>query len=145
MNDTPSTTIRLLWEGDQKFTSLDKYGHTITVDAPLKENEAYTGFKPDGLLLSSLAGCSGIDVIGVLKKQRQDVTGLEIMVKGTQQSNPPWTWDKMHLNYVVRGKGLLKSAVERAIHLSETKYCSIASTLKCQVEITSSIQICEED
>ena len=84
---------------------------------------------PGELLLTSLAGCSGIDVINILTKQRQQVTGLEIRVKGSQLPDPPWTWQEIELEYVVKGRGLMDSAVRRAVHLSETKYCSVGATL----------------
>ena len=144
LNDTPTTAVELRWEGGLRFTSSDEYGHTLTVDAPLEDGDAFEGFKPGELLLTSLAGCSGIDVVSILKKQRQEVTGLEIMVRGTQQADPPWTWQELHLEYVVKGRGLTMSAVKRAIQLSESKYCSVAATLAGRAKISSSVRIVEE-
>ena len=95
------------------------------------------------MLLTSLAGCSGIDVANILRKQRQDVAGIEIKVTGTQAPDPPWTWEEIHLEYVVTGRGLKVSAVERAIHLSETKYCSVAASLGESTRVTSSFRIHE--
>ena len=99
---------------------------------------------PGELLLTSLAGCSGIDVINILTKQRQQVTGLEIRVKGSQLPDPPWTWQEIELEYVVKGRGLMDSAVRRAVHLSETKYCSVGATLGGRAKITSTYHIVEE-
>ena len=99
---------------------------------------------PGELLLTSLAGCSGIDVINILTKERQQVTGLEIRVKGTQEPDAPWTWEEIELEYTVRGRGLADSAVARAIHLSETRYCSVGSTLAGRAKITSTYDIVEE-
>ena len=106
MAERPQTRVGLRWEGGLRFTSSDAHGHTVTVDAPEQDGEPFAGFKPGELLLTSLAGCSAIDVVDILRKQRQEVTGVEIQVLGTQQAEPPWTWEEIHLAYVVRGRGL---------------------------------------
>lgn len=139
----PTTAVGLSWESGFRFTSSDSYGHTLTVDAPVNEGDGFEGFMPGEMLLTSLAGCSGIDVINILTKQRQDVTGLEIRVKGTQQPEAPWTWEEIELEYVVTGKGLAVSAVQRAIELSETKYCSVGATIEGRARIVSTYKIVE--
>ena len=144
MGGNPTTTVGLSWESGFRFTSADSHGHTVTVGAPAKEGDAFEGFMPGELLLTSLAGCSGIDVINILTKQRQQVTGLEIRVKGSQLPDPPWTWQEIELEYVVKGRGLMDSAVRRAVHLSETKYCSVGATLGGRAKITSTYHIVEE-
>ena len=144
MSDRPVTNIDMSWEGGFRFTSRDRYGHSIAVDAPASEGDDFDGFKPGELLLASLAGCSGIDVVEILRKQRQHVTALEIQVRGVQRPDPPWTWEEIHLDYVVKGKGLSPSAVQRAIHLSETSYCSVGATLAGRAKITSAYQIVED-
>ena len=73
-----------------------------------------------------------------LRKQREQVTGIDIRVKGAQQPDPPWAWEEIQLEYVVRGRGLKRSTVERAIRLSEDKYCSIRATISKVAAITSS-------
>ena len=103
----------------------------------------FEGFMPGEMLLTSLAGCSGIDVVNILAKQRQQVSDLRIHVKGSQEPEPPWTWREIHLEYVVTGRGLKESAVRRAVHLSETKYCSVGATLGGRAKITSSYRIVE--
>ena len=142
-DEKPTTTVDVSWESGFRFTSSDSYGHTVTVDAPVNEGDGFDGFMPGELLLTSLAGCSGIDVINILTKQRQQVTGLEIRVKGTQEPDAPWTWEEIELEYVVKGRGLRDSAVERAIELSETKYCSVGATLEGRAKITSTYRIVE--
>jgi len=141
----PTTTVDLQWEEGLRFTASDSHGHQVTVDAPANDGEPFDGFKPGELLLTSLAGCSGIDVVGILRKQRQRVTGIEIRVKGEQQPDPPWIWEENELEYVVKGKGLERSAVERAVDLSETKYCSTAATFGASARITSTVRIVEEN
>ena len=145
MQEKPTTTVDLRWEGGQRFTSSDAYGHTVSVDAPMEDGEPFDGFKPGDLMLTSLAGCSGVDLVNILRKQRQDVSAVDIRVKGKQAPEPPWTWEEIHLEYVVRGRGLKEPAVRRAVHLSETKYCSVGATLGGHCRITSSLKIIEDD
>ena len=128
-----------------KFRANDSNGHAVTVDAPEVEGEPYEGMMPGHLLLASLAACSGIDVVNILKRQRQAVTGLSIEVDGSQLPDPPWTWTQIRLTYRVHGTALKRSAVERAIHLSETKYCSVGTTLAGRAEISSTFEIVEVD
>ena len=144
MAEKPTTSIDITWEGGFRFESRDAHGHSVTVDAPEKDGDSFEGFMPGELLLTSLSGCSGIDVINILQKQRQHVTGLEIRVKGSQQPDAPWTWDEIELQYTVRGRGLDESAVERAILLSETKYCSVGATLSGRATISSTFQVLED-
>ena len=144
MTDRPTSSVNLGWQGDFQFSSQDTHGHTVTVDAPQSEGDAFDGMMPGDLLLTSLGSCSGIDVVNILRRQRQDVTGLDISVTGEQLPDSPWTWVAVKLQYTVRGRGLRESAVRRAIELSEEKYCSIGATIGGRAEITSSFTIIEE-
>ena len=145
MPDRPITNIDVTWTGGFRFTSKDAYGHSVTLDAPMEDGDSFEGFKPGELLLTSLAGCSGIDVMSILRKQRQDVTGLAIRVKGAQRPDPPWTWEEIELEYTVMGRGLRESAVRRAIHLALTEYCSVGATLGGRARITSSYKIVPQE
>ncbi|MCY3637779.1 MAG: OsmC family protein, partial [Chloroflexi bacterium] len=117
---------------------------TVIVDALQSEGDTFDGMMPGDLLLTSLGSCSGIDVVNILRRQRQDVTGLEISVTGEQLPDAPWTWVAIELQYTVRGRGLRESAVRRAIELSEERYCSIGATIGGRAEITSTFTIVEE-
>ena len=145
MTDRPSTSVELAWQGGYKFASSDTFGHTITVDAPQNDGDDFEGMMPAALLLSSLAGCSAIDVVNILRRQRQDVTALEVSVTGYQNPDPPWTFENVHLRYTVKGKLIRPPLLERAIKLSEEKYCSIGATISGRCEITSSYEIVEVD
>jgi putative redox protein len=100
---------------------------------------------PSQLLLVGLGGCTGYDVVNILQKKRQQLTGLEVTVTGEQDSDPPWTYRKIHIQYVVRGKGLREKAVQSAIELSEQKYCSVAATVRGVAEVTYDYTIVEEE
>jgi len=137
------TTIDVTWQGGFKFTSWDAHGHTLTVDAPADDGDDFDGFMPGDMMLTSLVGCSGIDVVEILRKQRQDVTGIDVRATGVQQPDPPWIWEEIRLEYVVTGKDINEAAVERAIRLSETKYCSVGATLAGRARISSTFRIVE--
>jgi putative redox protein len=85
-----------------------------------------------------------MDVISILRKKRQNVTGLEMNVKGEKTDSYPKIYKEVHIEYVVKGTGVQKEAVERAIELSLTKYCSVGATLAKAGTITHSYRIIEE-
>lgn len=144
MSEAPTTTVDLKWEGGLRFAATDAYGHSITIEAPEADGGDFDCFKPGEMLLTSLAGCSGIDVVGILRKQRQDVTAIEIKVSGVQEPDPPWTWTGVHVEYVLHGQDLDAHRVERAIHLSETKYCSVGATVAGRCKVTSEFRIVQD-
>ena len=137
-------SVNLSWEEDWKFTAADAYGHTVTVDAPMQDGDDFDGFKPTHLMMSALGACTGVDVVSILKKKRQDVTGVQIRVTGTQEEEWPKEWTAFNVHYTVRGRGVDSKAVDRAIELSEGKYCSVGATLKGTATITTSFEIVED-
>ena len=132
--------VQVTWVQNEQFVGTDSTNHSIV----LSTAKDGTGSKPSDLLLVALGACSGVDVVGILVKKRQDFTGLQIKVSGQQDADPPWTFRKIHIEYIVRGKGISEKAVQQAIELSEDKYCSVAATLRGVAEITSSFQIVED-
>jgi putative redox protein len=110
-----------------------------------QDEDNATGMSPSQLLLVSLGGCTAYDVVNILEKKRQRLTGLEIKVTGEQEQDPPWTYRKIHIDYLVRGDGLSEKAVRDAIELSEERYCSVAATLRGAAEITYAYTIVEEE
>jgi putative redox protein len=93
----------------------------------------------------SLAGCTAMDVISILQKKRQQVTGFEVRVQAERATDHPRVFTKMHVEYIVTGKGINETALERSIELSETKYCPAQALLAQAVEITHSHQIIETE
>jgi putative redox protein len=131
--------IHARWVKNWQFVGTDSSGHSVVLDSPtLGEN---TGMKPVELVLIALAGCTGMDVISILQKKKQKVHSFEVNVSGERRPEHPKAWTKMHIEYVVRGQGVNAEAVERAVELSETKYCPVHATLSGSVEITRSITI----
>ncbi len=132
----------ILNEG-MEFKGTATSGHTLTMDADDAAGGRNKGFRPMELLLVGFGGCSGMDVISILRKKKQNVAGMEINVKGEKTEEYPKIYREIHIEYIVKGKGVLKEAVERAIRLSLDKYCSVGATLAKAGKITSSYQIVE--
>lgn len=137
---TPSI-IKVRWIDGLRFEATDSEGHSILVDAPKQSGGEGSGFSPVQLLLIALGGCTGIDVIHVMKKQRQRISDLEILVSGKRVQEPPRVYSNIHVEYKIKGKNIKEHAVQRAIQLSEDKYCSAGAMLKAKAKITSNYTI----
>jgi putative redox protein len=128
---------------DMQFSGTASSGHTLIMDADNESGGHNAGFRPMELLLVSFGGCTGMDVISILRKKKQNVSGLEINVKGEKSDTDPKIYKEIHLEYVVKGRDVEKRAVERAIDLSLDKYCSVGATLAKAGTITFSYRIVE--
>ncbi|MGB8253090.1 MAG: OsmC family protein [Anaerolineaceae bacterium] len=129
------------WVNGKRFIGVDSTNHSVVLSTP----EDGVGMKPSDLLLVALASCTAVDVVDILVKKRILLTSLEIVVSGEQDSDPPWTFRKIHLIYRVGGKGLTEKAIEQAIQLSKEKYCSVAATVRGVAEITTSFELLPEE
>ena len=135
-------TVALKWVDSQLMTAVDSVGHPLVIGSwPEKEPE-WAGLKPSDLLLLSAASCSAYDIVMILTKQREPLLALEVSCSGEQQPEPPYTFTKIHLHYRVKGPRS-PHKVERAIRLSEERYCSVINTLKPTVQITSDYELVE--
>jgi putative redox protein len=131
------------WVEKRQFVGTDSTKHSVVMSSPDEDNGS--GMKPSDLLLVALGGCTAYDVVEILEKKRQHLTGLEVTVTSEQEPDPPWTYRKIHLQYVLRGKGLREKAVRDAIELSEQKYCSVAATLRDMAAVTYDYTLIEEE
>jgi putative redox protein len=134
--------VSVKWVEKRQFVGTDSSKHSVVMSSQDEENS--TGMKMSELMLVALGGCTSYDVVGILEKKRQKVTGLKVTVTWEQDEDPPWTFRKIHLHYEVRGKGLKEKAVDSAIKLSEEKYCSVGATLRGKAEITHDFVIVED-
>jgi putative redox protein len=135
---------RVTLVADMHFEGSASSGHKLAMDAEDESGGHNKGFRPMELLLVGFGGCSGMDVISILRKKRQNVTGLELNVKGERADSHPHVYKDIHIEFVVKGKGVDKVAVERALNLSLEKYCSVGATLGKTGTITHSYKIVEE-
>ncbi|MEW6675754.1 MAG: OsmC family protein [Nitrospirota bacterium] len=118
-------------------------GHAIVMDGDPEVGGHNTGLRPMELLLVGVGGCSGMDVISILKKKKQDVTGLEIKVKGQNAENYPKKFTDIDIEFVVKGRNISEDAVKRAIELSMNRYCSVKATLEGSAKINYTFRIIE--
>jgi len=140
--ETVDVRVTLL-EG-MRFEASGPSGHTVLLDAAPAFGGQGAGFKPMELLLVSYGGCTGMDVISILRKKRQEVTGLEIRLHGVRRAEHPKVYTEIELEYVVRGRGLSEEAVRRAIALSQEKYCSVGGMLKQAAAIRTRYRLVQE-
>lgn len=133
----PIETVRADWIDEQVFLLRDRADFPIVMTQPMGVNGA-------DLLPMSLIGCTAWDIIAILKKQRQQVTHLEITAVSQRDDEPPWRFRKIHVRYRLAGRDLSEDKIRRAIELSETRYCSIYATLRDVVQITSEFEIARE-
>jgi putative redox protein len=135
---------KAVWAGGLRFDASDSEGREIKLDASVEGGGEGAGFRPAELPLIGLAGCTGIDTIEILKKMREQVTGLSISVTSKKKEGTPAGYDGIHVAYEVRGKELSREKVERAVALSEEKYCTVGQALSKATTITRTITIVEE-
>jgi putative redox protein len=134
------STAIVRWIGGKQFVGTDSTNHSVVISTP----DEGIGMKPSELLLVALASCTAVDVVEILAKKRMPLGSLEISVSSEQDSDPPWTFRKIHIKYKLRGKTLTEKDVAKAIKLSEEKYCSVAATLRATVQISTEFQILPE-
>lgn len=137
-------TAKVIYVKGMQFVGDTESGHTLVMDADPSDGGQDTGPRPMELLLAGAGGCSGMDVISILKKKRQDVTGLEINVKGKKAEDYPKKFTEITLEFAVRGKNISEEAVKRAVELSMTKYCSVKATIEGTAKIHYSYRIINE-
>ncbi|NCO84012.1 MAG: osmotically inducible protein OsmC [Nitrospirae bacterium CG_4_10_14_3_um_filter_44_29] len=119
-------------------------GHAIVMDGDGESGGRNTGARPMELLLIGLGGCSGMDVVSVLKKKKQEIRGFEVKIKGQKAENYPKKFTDIDIEFIVRGRNVSDDAVKRAVELSMEKYCSVKATLEGSAKITWSYKIIEE-
>jgi putative redox protein len=128
--------------GDGLFIGITPSGHAQVIETEKERDSAAT---PLELLLIALGGCTAVDVVSILKKKREQVTGYRVEVSGTRRDEHPRAYTRMEVRHIVTGRGVSERAVAQAVELSETKYCSVAATLRPGVEIVTTYEIIEEE
>ena len=127
--------------GDDLFIGISPGGHAQVIETDKGRAAAAT---PMEMLLLALGGCTAVDVVSILKKKRERVTAYRVEVSGTRREEHPRAYTRVEVRHVVTGKGVSERAVAQAVELSETKYCSVAATLRPGVEIVTTYEIIED-
>lgn len=119
-------------------------GHAIVMDSGSETGGNNTGLRPSELLLIGLGGCSGMDIISILKKKRENVTGFEININGEKAEEHPKKYKEIGIEFIIKGKNVSPEAVQKAVQLSMDKYCSVKATLEGAAKINFSYKIIED-
>jgi putative redox protein len=134
---------KVIWQQGLTFTGTADSGFSVPLGADPGVGGADDGFRPLELMAVSLAGCTAMDVISILKKKRQDVTAFEVRVHAKRAQTHPRVFTQIKVEYLVTGHHVGPAAVERAMELSKTTYCPAQAMLARVAEIELSYQIIE--
>ncbi len=129
------------WKSKMAFRGISDSQIEVPLDAAVEHGGENSGLRPMELIAIGLAGCSGMDVISILQKKRQEVADFEISVQAERSTEHPRVFTSIKIEYVISGKNIDPSAVNRAVDLSLEKYCSVHAMLKKSVPIEHSIVI----
>jgi putative redox protein len=134
-------TAQARFAGGMRFDIESGSGHTLTVDVSGAEGGEDAGFSPMELPVMALLGCMGMDVVSMLRKMRQEPADYQMSVRGVRAETHPKVFVEIAVEHVFVGESLTQEAIERAIHLSATKYCSVSAMLGKTATITHTARI----
>lgn len=137
-NEDPKAVIQ--WKGNDLFVGNTPSNNEVVIDT---DHLRHSAPSPMELLLLALGSCTGVDVVSILKKKRQDVTDYRLEVRGERRDDYPRSYKRLKVHHIVTGRNISEQSVAQAIELSETKYCSVAATLRPTAEIVSTFEIIE--
>jgi len=135
-------SITAAWLDGMAFEA-ETEGHRIILDTPVSTGGKNRGPRPKPLMLIALAGCTGMDVISMVKKMRVEVEKFRLIIEGTLTEEHPRQYDKMHIVYEFTGKDLPQSRLREAIELSQEKYCGVSATYKKAIPLTWEMKLIE--
>jgi len=135
---------RIKWVQDAMFLGESGSGHSVVMDGPEDHGGRNLGVRPMEMMLLGLGGCTSFDVMSILKKSRQDVVDCVAEIEAERADAVPSVFTKIHVHFVVKGRGLKEAQVKRAVALSAEKYCSASIMLEAAgVEITHDYEVIE--
>ena len=135
-----NTTVNVNWTGDMAFDA-EVNGFNIKLDAAEQVGGKNGGPRPKPLILVALGGCTGMDVVSMLKKMRVEFDYFNVEVEGDLTEEHPKYYHKIHLKYIFKGKDLPMEKLEKAVNLSQERYCGVNAMLGKAAEITHEIII----
>ena len=140
-----ATTARITWVQDALFVGESGSGHTITMDGSPDVGGRDLAARPMEMVLLGMGGCTAIDVASMLRKQRQDVRDIIVELEAERADDHPKVFTSVKLVYRVRGKKLNRALVERAVSLSDEKYCSATAMIRKSATVTHQIVLEDVD
>ncbi|MBV9834397.1 MAG: OsmC family protein [Alphaproteobacteria bacterium] len=140
-----ATTARITWVQDALFVGESGSGHTITMDGSPDVGGRNLAARPMEMVLIGMGGCTAIDVASMLRKQRQDVRDIIVELEAERAEDHPKVFNQVKVIYRVRGKKLNRALVERAVSLSDEKYCSATAMIRKSANVTHQIVLEDVD
>ncbi len=134
---------RIKWVDGVSFVATSGSGHSVVIDGPPDHGGRDLGVRPMELMLMGLGGCTAFDVMHILRKARQSVTDCVVDLRAERAQSEPKVFTKIHVHFVVTGRGLSEKHVSRAVSLSADKYCSASVMLGKTADITHDFEIVE--
>lgn len=134
---------RVKWVENAMFLAESGSGHTLVMDGPPESGGRNLGVRPMETLLMGMGGCTAFDVVHILRKGRHDVRDCELQLEAERAESDPKVFTRIHVHFVVKGKGLSDAVVGRAVQLSAEKYCSASIMLGKTAQITHDYEIIE--
>ncbi|MGB9823791.1 MAG: OsmC family protein [Candidatus Hydrothermia bacterium] len=135
--------VEIKWDQGLRFIATTPSNHAVVMDTKKDVGGFETAPAPMELLLVALGGCTSMDVISILNKMREKVRDFRVEIEAERAPEHPKYYTRIHLKYIIYGKGLKEENVKKAIELSQTKYCSVSANLSGKSEITYSYEIVE--
>lgn len=134
---------RIKWVENALFLGESGSGHAVVMDGPPESGGKNLGVRPMEMLLIGMGGCASFDVVHILRKGRHDVLHCEALLEADRADTDPKVFTRIHLHFVVTGKGLTEAVVERAVRLSAEKYCSASIMLGKTATVTHDFELIE--
>lgn len=134
------TSTQIKWTGNMSFET-ELFGHKLILDAGTDNGGEDKGPRPKILMLTALAGCTGMDIVSILKKMRVEVEDLQIIVESNLTDEHPKHYDQMHIIYEFKGKNLPLEKLQKAVDLSDEKYCGVSALYKKAIPVTTEVRI----
>ncbi len=135
---------RVKWIENSTFVAQSGSGHSVVLDGPQEAGGQNLGVRPMEMVLMGLGGCTAFDVVDILKKKRERVSGCVVEIEAERAETTPKVFTKIHVRYIVTGKDIKEESVKRAVELSAEKYCSVSLMLGKTAAMTHDYQILNE-
>ncbi len=135
---------RVKWVENSVFVAQSGSGHSVVLDGPPEAGGQNLGVRPMEMVLMGLGGCTAFDVVDILKKKREQVSGCVVEIEAERAETTPKVFTKIHVRYIVTGKDIKEESVKRAVELSAEKYCSVSLMLRKTAAMTHDYQILNE-
>jgi len=139
-----NNTVTTIWKENMLFESDNPSGHSVLIDTSPEHGGESKGLGPKALMLSSLAGCSGLDVVSLLKKMRAEVDDFKMVVHGELTEEHPKYYHKVSVEYHFYGSDLQEDKINKAVTLSVDQYCGVMEMFRQFAKVTTDVYLHEQ-